>query len=180
MANPELVDPAQESQEKSQEQLANQKFDEIFNKVFDIWNSFEDKFSKYSSINLNREDGTSWWIQVSEDIKTWDKSIEIFWYEHEDKPGSIYMLSREWWKYSLVSGFDKKDFEDDIRERNTVNNLTSQELLNNILPNFERRLNEWETLKAQERQHAIENANQYVYQQDLQDADRLLQKNGLG
>ena len=42
--------------------------------------------------------------------------------------------------------------------------ITPEELLNNILPKFENRLKERETLRAQERQKALEDANQYAYQ----------------
>ena len=47
------------------------------------------------------------------------------------------------------------------------------------MPNFERRLNEWKMLQSQQRQKAIEDANQYAYKQDQQDADKLLQENWL-
>jgi hypothetical protein len=59
-----------------------------------------------------------------------------------------------------------------------VDNLTPEELLNDILPNFEKRLNEAEAQKKQDRRDALDNASKYAQKQDQQEADDLL--NNLG
>ena len=150
MPNSEIVDYSQESQEKSQELLASQKFDEIFNKIWGVLSYKNDKGEK---------------IIIGTSSSNSEKIISI------EKNGKItYRLDNQNGKFTL-------NYWPNLE--NVIEDVTSDELLNNILPNFEKRLNEWETLRAQERQKALEDSNQYAYQQDQQDADRLLQENGL-
>ena len=56
-----------------------------------------------------------------------------------------------------------------------IKNLTEEELLNNVLPKFEKRLNEAKNLQRQERQKSINNAGKYAYEKDQNDADKLLE-----
>lgn len=173
----ESVDTPQESQE----QLAAQKYDEIINKIFEIWKHHDG--SSYTTLDLKRADGALWWMGVADDWY-WNKSLEIMWTAHNWKPDSLYCLSKEWEKYSLTSGAVPKWIPEDenmsitdAANKNTIDNVSSEELLNKILPNFEKRLNEWKMLQSQQRQKALEDADQYAYQQDQQDAYKLLQQN---
>ena len=56
-----------------------------------------------------------------------------------------------------------------------IKNLTEEELLNNVLPKFEKRLNEAKNLQRQKRQKSINDAGKYAYEEDQNDANKLLE-----
>jgi len=173
MANPENVNSSEtlDSQQESQEQLANQKFDEIFNKIYG--NQPSNAMSE-NGLAIQKDGDIKWELWAFNNSNIWLQKITISWFWANGNEPSNYTLKRENWKFELETTV----WEGGVK-KNVIDNITPEELLNNFLPKFEKRLNEWEELKKQQRQKAIEDANQYAYQQDQQDADRLLQENWL-
>jgi hypothetical protein len=127
-----------------------QKFDEIFNEI-------NNKFSYVDDIWEKIILGTASLMgsKVMSIIKNWEVT---------------YRLTNENWKFEL-------SYWQNLEK--SLNNLSIDELLNKILPNFKRRLNEWKRILSQQRKKAIKDANQYAYQQDQQSAYNLLQENWL-
>lgn len=173
MANPENVNSSEmlDSQQESQEQLANQKFDEIFNKIYG--NQPSNTISE-NGLAIQKDGDIKWELLAFNNPYIWLQIITISWYWENGNVPSNYRLERENWKFKLETTV----WEEDVK-KNVIDNITPEELLNNFLPKIEKRLNEWVELKKQQRQKAIEDANQYAYQQDQQDANKLLQENWL-
>lgn len=180
MANPDNIVSSQNSPENSsekvdynqdiQEKQANEKFEEIFNKIYGNQPSNEIQANDLAI----QKDGDKWSLMAFNNPNIWLQKITISWFWENGNEPSHYTLERNNWKFKLETNV----WERGVKE-NVIDNITPEELLNNFLPKIEKRLNEWVELKKQQRLKAIEDANQYAYQQDQQNADRLLQENWL-
>ena len=160
-----------DSQQGAQEQLALQKFDEIFNRLHGNTSLNEEKFWE-NALEIEKDWGVKWWIMSYYNPNSWYQEISISW-DWEGNNHSTYGLIKQNWKFRLETSVWEN------HDKKVIDNITPEELINKILPNFEKRINEGEIMRAQSRQKALEDANQYAYQQDQQDADRLLQENWL-
>ena len=154
---------------------ADKKFNEIFNEIFNNGHNLA-VGAKYFSIY--KDNGQAWVIEAY--IVNGKKTLKITWWNWnnnaiKDMPGSSYILTREWWKYSLKSGRDSDFSKGSEMWPNNLKNLTEKELLNNVLPKFEKRLNEAKNRQRQERQKSINNAGKYAYEKDQNDTDKLLE-----
>lgn len=152
-----------------QEQLANQKFDEIFNKIYGT--SSLQELGEGNVYEIQKNWNIPWILYAFNNPNTWFQKIIIQWLWEGDN-NSGYILIRQYWKYKLET------YTNGCNGGPEVDNLTPEELLNDILPNFEKRLKEWKLVEVHQRQRTIEDANQYAYQYQ-QDANRLHQENGL-
>ena len=142
----------EETNENTEENRALNKYREIYHRIWDALKYNSTNGEEMIILKIENKEDTS--INI---VKNWNTTYKL----KCSKQNGHFTLY--YWQ----------------RLENIVEDVTPEELLDKILPNFEKRLNEWETLKAQERQRSIEDANQYAYQQDQQDANRLLQVNGL-
>ena len=68
--------------------------------------------------------------------------------------------------------FQLRTYHNDIND--TIENLSPEQILNEILPNFEKRLNEAENYKKQEINKKIKEASKYAEAQEQKEADDLL------
>ena len=160
-----LKDKVKETKDKltkSPEELASQKFDEIFDEINK--NGIGSVIGVGSSISV---DGFS--IETSD--KDWVKYITIYKDAGVDKNGyhmtTEYSLSKSkftWFSLKISDGNMTRDITD----------ITPQELINEVLPKFQKRLNEAKILKAQERQRAFKEVSGYAQAQDQKEADDLL------
>ena len=150
MANPELVDSQQESPIKISKQYAIDRFNAIFYNI-----------KKIKSYKNFKGEEIIIWTYNSPDFKT--MNIE--------KNGKVT------YRLELEKGQFKLKYWPNLSK--VVYNITPEELVNDILPNFEKRLIEANEYQKQKRQRAVRDGNQYAYEQDQQDAYWLLLENGL-
>lgn len=148
---------------ESPEQLATKKFNEIFKGIFGNNNISSPETHK---MEIQKEGWISWILEASYNPKNGYKSMAIRWGKWEE--ASRYHLSYDSWKFTLSSGGDINNFNE------TVKNLTGKEVLDNILPKFEKRLNEAKALESTRRKKAIGDAGKLAYQEDQNDANKLL------
>lgn len=156
-----------ETQINSQnEQLASQKFNEIFDRISKICkeNTPRDRNTSSDNEPFRYNDGSTIIdLSVTDD----DEQQEIYIDKHDWDHTSTYMLKKiKTWEFQL-SGLDNN-------KRNTVNNLTPEELLNDILPIIEKRIDEAENYQKQKRINKIKKANLLIQSQDEKEADNLL------
>jgi len=157
-----------------QEKLAIHSFNELYNKI-------SSRLVKYTDENGVDVDITFFWVGWETKFDNNDVYNYNSWSEWQGICIERHKTPDINTRYSLIKMNNGTFYldTDDSWKHTRIDNLTPEELFNNILPNFEKRLNEGEMLRVQKRQRALEDANQYAYQQDQQDADRLLQENWL-
>lgn len=144
---------------------------DIFSRVCKIGKvDSKDKNSVTRYMPVVKEDGHRWKLSATKHSDG-DFNIQIFW--KWDK-FSMYQLryTKKTDSFSLNTFGGGKGIEK--RE-----NLSGDELLKNVLPNFEKRLNHAEQQKIQERKKSLNDASKLAYEEDNNDADRLFAENGL-
>lgn len=152
---------------ESLENEALQRFDEIFDKISEIGdespsvNGFDGVERSYTYENHDikitiSSSGSNFWKYISIKKDSWDQV-------------TFYFLSKQWWKFGLAA------------PNLHIDNLTPEELINDVLPNFENRLDEAYKDKdqsiereRQERDEQIKMAWSYAQVQDQKKADDLL------
>lgn len=140
--------------DKQKEQLATKKFNEIYDRI--------NKISKWDVYRYN-DGNTTIDISITED----EVQQIIFIDKQESEQTTTYELKRtKTWNYQLHGIENNK--------RNTIDDLTSDELLDDILPLIENRIEEAENHQKQERINKIKKANLLAQAQDQKDADDLL------
>ena len=174
--------PKQEAlweQKESQEKLAQKKFEDIFIRARNLWNKIHDyNWEQVYTFKIQKKDGTNWEFCVSES-NYGNKSMSINW--EEKWWHSHYELSYRWWWYDLLTGMDNNRPPFDKLDRNIVEDLTPEEILTNVLPNFESRLIVAEKLKEKEeeqkkreRQQQIKNASQFAEVQERESNESMM------
>lgn len=140
--------------DRQKEQLATQKFNEICDRI--------NKISKWDVYRYN-DGNTTIDISVTE-----DEVQEIIFIDKQDsEQTTTYELKRtKTWNYQLHGIENNK--------RNTIDDLTTDELLDDILPLIENRIEDAENHQKQERINKIKKANLLAQSQDQKDADDLL------
>lgn len=143
--------------------------------IFDkIWKNGKmvkkDKESTSRSMPIVKEDGHRWVLRATR-LTDWSYNMMIHWRWNNS---SMYQLryTKKTDSFSLNTFGGGKGIEK--RE-----NLSADELLKNVLPNFEKRLNQAEQQKIQERKKSLNDASKLAYEEDKKDADRLFEENGL-
>ena len=138
-------------------QLVTQKFDEICDRI--------NKISKWDTYRYN-DGNTTIDISVTEDDVEVEKTIFIDKSESEEHTTTYELKRTKTWNYQLYGIENGK--------RNTIDDLTPDELLDDILPLIESRIEEAENHQQQERINKIKKANLLAQSQDQEDADNLL------
>ena len=158
---------------ESEKQQVDKKFDDVFENIKKLNGGknlnqlTSDKLYWYTDSNWDYIEITSyayryeWAIQDGKwnhEIIDWQKSA-IRKNADNERPRSYYELTKDGWTYTLT--YSSQDWP-----QGTIEDITPEEFINDVLPNFERRINESKIYKHKKRQQEVENASQIAEVQE--------------
>ena len=154
------VESIQKVESKEVELDAQGKFYQIFNTLNDDLkypnNSYTDE--KNQEITLYTDYDKL--VSDSPEIVIQKETTDIDWQSSISK----YILTKYPDKFTLQTYATIED--GNLDQKQYVSDLTEDELKNDVLPNFERRINELQEYKAKERQNAIKSASEFAQVQN--------------
>lgn len=127
------------------------KFDKIFN---EIWGGESYKNQKGEKIRLRAAAGPFW-------------DSKFICIEKQGEPS--YRLVCRKWQFEL-NYWHQWEWE----PVGTVRQLTPTEVINEVLPRFEKRLQEAKKIKERDRKKSLNDAGKYAYQKDQSEAEQLI------